>query len=256
MSTPDSSDDERRNRSPTADEAAGDDQTMVVYEFAVPTGAFALERALGDHPDAVVELEPIVPRSDRTAPYLWVTGGHCPAFREAVESDPTVARVRRVVAFDRGALYEVEWDEADAGFFGICADAAEDAVLLRARARGDEWVLKFRFRSRAALSAFRDRYREAGVDPRVVSLYDLTDPELGQYDITEKQRTALLRALEMGHFDIPREATLEDVADSLGISPKALSERLRRGKTNLLGNTLAVGSPAGVGLDDRPAVSR
>ena len=41
----------------------------------------------------------------------------------------------------------------------------------------------------------------------------------------------------------PREADLGDVADRLDISHQALSERLRRGHTNLIKETIGVGAP-------------
>mgnify|MGYP006968416559 CR=1 FL=1 len=41
------------------------------------------------------------------------------------------------------------------------------------------------------------------------------------------------------------------VADVLDISPKSVSERLRRGQTNLVTNSLAIGYPDAVGVDDR-----
>jgi len=38
----------------------------------------------------------------------------------------------------------------------------------------------------------------------------------------------------MGQFDIPRQASLEDVAAELDISASSLSERLRRAQTHLV----------------------
>jgi hypothetical protein len=53
------------------------------------------------------------------------------------------------------------------------------------------------------------------------------------------------------HFDVPREATQADVGEALGITAKSVSERLRRGQTNLINNSLTVGQPTGVGLDEK-----
>lgn len=46
--------------------------------------------------------------------------------------------------------------------------------------------------------------------------------------LTDRQDEALRIAYEWGHFDIPRRASLEDVAEELGITPSSVSERLRR----------------------------
>lgn len=45
-------------------------------------------------------------------------------------------------------------------------------------------------------------------------------------DLTEKQRTAAVRALAAGYYERPREASLEELADEMGISKSALSQRL------------------------------
>lgn len=44
--------------------------------------------------------------------------------------------------------------------------------------------------------------------------------------LTEKQREALKTAIETGYYDRPREATLEDLAAELDVTPSAVSQRL------------------------------
>ncbi|MEF8831806.1 MAG: helix-turn-helix domain-containing protein [Halobacteriales archaeon] len=52
--------------------------------------------------------------------------------------------------------------------------------------------------------------------------------------LTMKQREAVTQAKEMGYYDPDTDVTLEDVADRLGISPSALSQRLQRAEGNVL----------------------
>jgi predicted DNA binding protein len=70
-----------------------------------------------------------------------------------------------------------------------------------------------------------------------VQLYD-TDPERGppRDRLTARQRETLRLAHERGYFEIPREVTLDDLADELGVSNQAVSERLRRGCTHVIGD--------------------
>ena len=229
------------------DEHQPDDEPMVIFEFAVPAETLVLEQALGEFPDVVVELEPLVPTNNSPLPYLWTNGGQRPAFRAAVADDPHVDRIRRVATFEEGVLYGIEWaDDAD-GLFDWIENQHEETAVLRGQGHDDEWILQLRFPDREQLSEFRTFYQDREIDLRPIRLYDLKHHKFGQYEVTAKQREALLRALEMGHFAIPREATLEEVADSLDISARALSERLRRGQTALVRNTLSVGRPDGVG---------
>lgn len=234
-----------------ADGHPGTDDPMVVLEFAVPTADFLLERALREHPDVVVEFEHLVPTNHGPLPYLWATDGQSASFRDALTDDPRVDRIRQVATFDQGALYGMEWDTDGDGLLNQLATAHDEAAVLQAQGQEDEWVLKIRLPSRDALADLRGHFDDHDTRVRVVRLYDLEDPKMGQYEVTSKQRAALLRALEAGYFEVPRDATLEDVADELDISAKATSERLRRGCTNLLRNSLTIGRPDGVGLGEQ-----
>lgn len=220
---------------------------MVVLEVVVPSSAFVLEDALQEFPGIDVELERLVPTSQSVFPYLWVANGETPVFERAVATDAMVDQLERVARFDSGALYQITWEQDDSRLLHW-SERQHDVALLQAEGRGEEWLLKYRFPSRERLSAFRSFVEEHGIDIRVVSLYDLVEPKMGQYDVTDKQRAALVEALELGYFTIPREADLGDVADSLGISRKAASERLRRGQANLVSNSLTINRPPGVGV--------
>jgi predicted DNA binding protein len=224
---------------------------MVVFEITVPAESFALPAALAESPDVLVEFERLVPANRSPLRHLWIAGEDTPGFREAARADAAVERFVRRSSFDNGALYAVDWKDATDGLLGRLIGHRDGFTLLQAQGRTDEWRLKLRFPSREHLSRFRQFTSEMDLDVHVDRLYDLEDPKLGQYDLTEKQREALLRALELGYFEVPRSATLQDVADVLGISPKSVSERLRRGQTNLVTNSLAIGYPDAVGVDDR-----
>lgn len=236
---------------PAPDQSVDEDGPMVVFEVAVPGEAFGLATALEEFPDVVVEFERIVPAGERPLLYLWVSGEDTPAFREAVRSDPQVGQFERLSAFDEGALYALRWAEAVDDLLQWATASPDDVTLLHAAGHEGEWTLKLRFPSRDRLGEFRAFCDSHGIPLRVVRLYDLDEPKLGQYDLTRKQRDALLRALELGYFEVPRTATLDDVAEALGISPKSATERLRRGQTNLLRNSLTVDPPRGVGVAGR-----
>jgi predicted DNA binding protein len=224
---------------------------MVVLEFAVPAETLALSKTLEEFPDIIIEFEQLVPTNHSPLPYFWATDGNTPAFQETVADDPHVARITKVTTFEEGALYGLEWSEGTDGLLEWSHTNGDRIAVLHARGQADEWALKLRFPDRATLWSFRNFCDDRGIDLRIIRLYDLLQPKMGEYNITAKQREALLRALEMGHFAIPREATLEDVAESLDISARATSERLRRGQTNLVSNTLTIGQLTGVGLGEQ-----
>ncbi|MCL7416347.1 MAG: helix-turn-helix domain-containing protein [Halalkalicoccus sp.] len=74
-----------------------------------------------------------------------------------------------------------------------------------------------------------------GVTLERVSPLGTTDdaPVARRWDLTPAQEVALETALEMGYFEIPRNATASEVSAELGIGKSAFLERLRRGQAAL-----------------------
>lgn len=223
---------------------------MVVFECSIPASDFVLAGALTAYPEVIVEYERVVPTNHAPLPFLWADADEVDAFAEAIAAADETRSVKRAATFDNGVLYRIDWTDGSEDLRSRLA-GFEDAALLEAWGQGDRWQLKFRLSSRASLDELRSLFDELNVSFDVVRLYEMTNPKVGQYNLSEKQRAGLLRALEMGYFEIPREATLEEVADSLGISAKSLSERLRRGLVNLLTNSITIGTPSGVGIPDQ-----
>lgn len=71
-------------------------------------------------------------------------------------------------------------------------------------------------------------------------VYNPTKPDAGPwYGLTEPQRRATRLAVRKGYYDIPRGCTTKELADELGISDQAVTERLRRAIVALVTHTLA-----------------
>lgn len=233
-------DDDAENRS-------NEDKPMIV-EFAVPTDAFLLGEALDAAPGVTVEFEQFAPTRPDPLPYLWIAGGDRETFEAAAADDGTVDSLDRVSTFDEGTLYRVEWVDPDGGLLGWIR--TNDATVLQSESIDGEWLLKLRVPVREVLGDLRGHCERTGVQFRLVRLFSLTDPKVGQFNVSRKQREILIAALEMGYYDIPRGTTLGNVADALDISTNSASERLRRAQTNLLNNTVTVGNPTGVGIEE------
>lgn len=50
----------------------------------------------------------------------------------------------------------------------------------------------------------------------------------------------LIKAVENGYYALPRGTTTNELGESFGISDQAVTERLRRGISNLVTNTLLI----------------
>lgn len=209
----------------------------VIAEFGVRAEDFVLGRALQETPELAIELERVIPTGDGIAPYFWVTGEDRAAFEAVLADDPDLSAFEVVDEIGDRALYRVEWDrELDAV---VQLVTERDAVLQGAEGDAREWSFQIRFPDAHELSEFHTACREAGLDVSVERLYNPIEPTTVRIeDMTEAQRSLIELSYDAGYFEVPREITLAEIADRLGISGQSVNERLRRGLSTLISATL------------------
>lgn len=191
----------------------------------------------------------IVPTAEGHTPFVVrVTSGPAAAVADAFESDPFTAEYTLLGEAGETPRYKVlpahsmeEWFEGHIDDVGVLRSLAEtDAAIDRIRVTQTGWIQTGWFADMATLGEFREFWERAAT----FSLRRLTrESETPAEGLTDPQRRALLRAYEMGFFDIPRRASLEDIADELDISASSLSERLRRAQEHLVETTVAARPP-------------
>lgn len=213
----------------------------LIAKIELPAEAVGFATVLDELSTIVVEGEQLVPNWDDQLPYLWVTNCNYTAFEDAVTDDPTVDIIQEVATFDSGNLYEIEWAKSEQNLRTRLRQA--EIPILEAEAFGETqaWQLKLRITSRNQLTNLQEYCEEQDVGFELLRLYSLDAPKMGQYNVSPKQREAMLTAYQMGYFEIPRGCKLRDVADELDIATRSVSERIRRGELNLLTNTLFIG---------------
>ena len=209
----------------------------VIAEFRIDATDFAFGDALLTAPSMRISIEKVVPTGTQVMPYLWVTDGDFEAFEEGVRGDSHVQELELVEELDGDRLYRVTWSEDIQDLiYGI---SESEGVILAAS--GDTtWQFRIRFPSHEALRRFHD-YVVAIETPldldRVYSVREGNE-EGTVFDLTQEQHEALVVAARSGYFSVPRETTIEAIADELGISDTAASERLRRGLDSIVRSLL------------------
>jgi predicted DNA binding protein len=89
------------------------------------------------------------------------------------------------------------------------------------------------------MSTFQEECEAHGVSFEVRRVYSPSEPNQGPwFGLTDPQREALVLAVEEGYYDIPRTCTTVELAEELGISDQAVTERLRRAINTLTKNTV------------------
>jgi len=116
--------------------------------------------------------------------------------------------------------------------------AQTETIIDRIEVMSTGWTQTGWFAHREAFDAFR-RFWQRQSEFRLRRLTRNDAPEPAGEGLTDNQREALRTAYELGYFEIPRGASLEEVATELGISASSVSERLRRGQTQLIEETVA-----------------
>lgn len=205
----------------------------VILEFKIQEEDFTLGQVLADSPDMQIELERIVPTGTQVLPFVWATGGDHEAFEESVRESHQVKELLALDRLEDSGLYRIEWVEHPTDILeGI---ARTDATVLDVR-RDDEWVFRLRFTDHDRLSQFYNYCTERNIAIHIDRTYTLTEKTEQKHDfgLSQEQREALVLALRRGYFATPSESSLDDLADELGITPQAVSNRIRRGNEKVL----------------------
>ncbi|MFB6195946.1 MAG: helix-turn-helix domain-containing protein [Haloplanus sp.] len=85
--------------------------------------------------------------------------------------------------------------------------------------------------SRDRLSEFGRQLETFGMSYTLNRVYDHVDhPDL----LTDQQRNLLVTAVEMGYYDTPRECTLTDLADEVGLAKSTASVTLHRAEETVV----------------------
>lgn len=213
---------------------------MLIVDFFTdsPLLGTALQRA----DDVEVSAEEQYHHDSGVRYIFWAEGGDLAAFEEGMAADPTVTDVRRLVETDSRRMYRVTATEAGERVTTFPLWSEHDMVLLSATGDADGWTMRMRFPDRETLEMYRNQIRDRGLSFSLHSIYRETGADTNSAaDLSESQRTALVTAYEMGYYDVPRQASQEDVAERLDVSPQSVSERLRRGTAKLVETSLITG---------------
>lgn len=210
-----------------------------IAEFEIPAGEFALQETLEQHPDIRLEVDRVAAHdTHHVLPFIWASGKEYNELLPALESDSSVEEIELLGEFEDECLYRMEWTDQIhiIGYMLIEANA----TVQQAIAADGRWHLRVLFPERSGLSQTSDYAEEHEFSLDVNQIYDVDTPRRGRFNLSEGQHEALTEAAERGYYSVPREINQDELADALGISHQALSERLRRATLHLIETALLV----------------
>jgi predicted DNA binding protein len=211
-----------------------------VAEIQLSLEDFALEETIRAVDGFQCQVERVVANTDgEVMPFLWIDAPGADDLEAILENDETVDNVRLLADVDDEEFYQMDWIQRIDALIQILVK--EDGTILSARGDENGWQLRVLFPDRESLSRTNDYCRSNGIRFQLRAVYSLDEGRQGRFGLTDDQQDALELAFKRGYYDIPREADMMALADELGVSHQALSERLRRAHRSLVENTVVIG---------------
>ena len=222
---------------------------VILVEGTVPPSEFVLSYTLSKLPDVEIECERLARGGGGSVlPLLWVRYADRGVVESVLAEDPSVEDVGCILALDEEFLFRVEWAGNVDLLMGMLTNG--QGTVLDAYGRNERWRFRVMYPDREHYARTREFATEHGLTFDVTSVREMDDEPTGRIDLTEEQYEALVLAARRGYFEVPRETTLDELAEEIGVSHQALSERLRRSFQSLVGDALLVRNDSG------PAESR
>jgi len=210
----------------------------MIVEFGVDDAP--LEVAIRRAPAMEVEMEHLAATDEiPLRAFFWSYGDQFDQFEAGLDEDDGVERWTCLETKPGRRLYRVT-HPAKLPIVDLYHHAIEhDALIRSATITSDGYRARMFVPDRDALASWREACGTDGLSIDVSALYgaEQTPPER-HHGLSDQQREALLIAGEEGYFSIPRETSLAGLAEQLGVSSQAASERLRRGMENLVDGAL------------------
>ncbi len=171
-------------------------------------------------------------------PGLWLAGSERSDIETALDDDPSVETYSHVRAGIDEWLYRIRFVDEVCEIVSLIFE--ENGTILAASADDGTWSIQLRFPDHESATRSYHRLVERDVDVNVVSLRQCRDKNPNQPGLTPEQYEALVTAVDRGYFEIPRQVSIQELADEFDISNQSVSERLRRASSTVLSTELNV----------------
>jgi len=173
--------------------------------------------------------------------FVTVEGEGFDRLERALEEDETVSAFERQTDYGDQRSYKLTVDVDRPVISEVAAEHGISVIQTTSEPGDTGWTFELLSPDRNALTALREFCVENDLEFGVDRLfYSEGGDELSdEYGLTRKQRETLVTAYDLGYFEIPRAVSQQELAERLDSSPTAVSQRIRRGVTGLIANTVA-----------------
>jgi predicted DNA binding protein len=206
-----------------------------IADLEIPGDGTGLEELFDAVPSLTCEMERVIASSGHG---LWLSGPSQAKIERAMSDASAIDGYSLINSDDGRWLYDIRFDPETVDVFELVLE--EGGTVLNASASGGTWLLSVRVLDREDVSSLYDELVDRDIMPTIVRLFDVADESHSQCGLTQRQYETLVAAIDHGYFEIPREVSMQELSEELGISHQALSERLRRAYRALVTSELNV----------------
>ncbi|PCR90815.1 helix-turn-helix domain-containing protein [Natrinema ejinorense] len=206
-----------------------------IADIEIPADGTGTGELFAAVPSLTCEMERVIASSGHG---LWLSGPSRSELEAALDGAAAIGAYSRISSDEDRWLYDIEFEPDTVDPFELTLE--EGGTVLSAAASNGTWLLTVRVVDRESVSSLYDRLDDNDVTPTIVRLFDLAEESHSQCGLTARQYETLVAAIDHGYFEIPREVSMQELSEELGISHQALSERLRRAYRALVTSELNV----------------
>ncbi|QLH78317.1 helix-turn-helix domain-containing protein [Halosimplex rubrum] len=174
-------------------------------------------------PEMQFSGQDIVLEANRPRKFIFTAlGTQFDDFENGLEADPTVVEYTRLTKSEETAHYVVTYDTAATSPDTYSVAVEHDISYHDIKLQDGEYTVRARVPDRSSLVKLREHCQENGIPFRLERIYQETGSNFGTHGLTDAQQEAVKLAYENGYFDSPRQSSLKQIADEIGISPQAV----------------------------------
>jgi predicted DNA binding protein len=212
-----------------------------IAEVTLPAEAVFFADTMATFPAFAGSLWPYRTNAGSVQSVLCMNSGEQTVIGRDATGDSTVNSVHHMNSANGRHLYDLSTTFTEASPFYTAT--ADQLTILTAAGQGDTWTVLFWASSPAVVEACQRAVGDSGLDWDIQNLYRSQSRSHNPLTaLTPVQRETMTTAFELGYFDIPRTVSMQELSEELGVTPNAVSERVRRAEAKLLGELLSESS--------------
>lgn len=212
-----------------------------IVQFAFPASEVALAQTFDQLPGIRFAFEPTVATNVGDEVWLRAIGTGGDELRTALSGDPSVQAFEVIDGRDGAAttwLVAIDFHPATRRWLSRLL--GNGGTITDAVGHESRWITTCRYPDHDAVSDVSASLETEGIRFDVLRLKNEMPSTEPPYSLTSDQYETIRRAYLDGYFDVPKETTLADIADTFDVTHQAVSERLRRGMAAVLATEFPV----------------